>query len=183
MTYCVDLRSKFTGDSITTMLKTDNYNKAWEFANNYNKLHGITEHEYELLENNETEGWTSHPYWASVYEGEEIITTENKENKKMDYQQQVEKAVQEFYDVTKAFATSSHYTLSYWWVESNFGLDLSDKQVQSDVHEMSYSDGFCDLIQTLDFDDTKKEVIVMIWESNNKKMKKYTLKDYEEFCR
>ena len=99
----------------------------------------------------------------------------------MNYQEQIRKAVQEFYDVTKAFATSRHYTLSYWWVESNFGLDLNDKKVRDDVHEMSYSNEFCDLIQTLDFDDDKKEVLIMIWASNNKK--KYTIDNYEEFVK
>ena len=99
----------------------------------------------------------------------------------MTYQEQIKKVVQEFYDVTKAFATSRHYTLSYWWVESNFGLDLSDKKVRDDVHEMSYSNDFCDLIQTVDFDDDKKEVTIMIWESNNKK--KYTIDQYEEFIK
>jgi hypothetical protein len=103
----------------------------------------------------------------------------------MNYQEQIRKAVQEFYDVTKAFATSRHYTLSYWWVESNFGLDLSDKEVRDDVWEMSYSNEFCDKIQTLDFDDVKKEVIIMIWEKGKggNKMKKYTLKDWETFCK
>lgn len=99
----------------------------------------------------------------------------------MNYQEQIKKAVQEFYNVTKAFATSRHYTLSYWWVESNFGLDLSDQKVRDDVWEMSYSNGFCDLIQTLDFDDNKQEVTIMIWKSNNKK--KYTIDNYEEFCK
>jgi hypothetical protein len=99
----------------------------------------------------------------------------------MNYQEQIKKAVQEFYDVTKAFASSRHYTLSYWWVESNFGLDLNDKKVRSDVHEMSYSDDFCDLIQAVDFDNDKKEVLIMIWESNNKK--KYTIDNYEEFSK
>ena len=105
---------------------------------------------------------------------------ENKEENKMDYQAQIKKAVQEFYDVTKAFASSRHYTLSYWWVESNFGLDLSDEKVRADVHEMSYSNGFCDLIQAVDFDNDKKEVLIMLWESNNKK--KYTIDQYDEFC-
>ena len=98
----------------------------------------------------------------------------------MNYNEQIKKVVQEFYDVTKAFATSRHYTISYWWVESNFGLDLSDKKVRSDVHEMTYSNDFCDLIQCVDFDDDKNEVLIMIWESNNKK--KYTLENYKEFC-
>ena len=103
----------------------------------------------------------------------------------MTYQEQIKKAVQEFYDVTKAFATSRHYTLSYWWVESNFGPDLSDKKIRDDVWEMSYSDDFCDLIQTVDFDDVKKEVTIMIWEKGKGdfKMKKYTIDNYEEFCK
>ena len=102
----------------------------------------------------------------------------------MKYQEQIKKAVQEFYDVTKAFATSRHYTLSYWWIESNFGLDLNDKKIRDDVWEMSSSNDFCDLIQALDFDDVKKEVIVMIWEKGKgaKEMKKYTLENYKEFC-
>lgn len=99
----------------------------------------------------------------------------------MNYQEQIKKAVQGLYDMTKVFATSRHYTISYWWVEFNFGLDLSDKKVRDDVHEMSYSNEFCDLIQTVDFDDDKKEVMVMMWASNNKK--KYTIDQYEEFCK
>lgn len=39
---------------------------------------------------------------------------------------------------------------------------------------------YMDKIQALDFDDAKKEVIVMIWETNAKK--KYTLENYKEFC-
>ncbi len=181
MVYCVDLREKTTGDTFMTIFRSDDYDTVWEVANTYNNIHGITEHEYALLEQGETEGWTSHPYWASVQNDcEEIIEPESKEDKEMNYQEQIKKAVQEFYDVTKAFATSRHYTLSYWWVESNFGLDLSDKKVKSDVHEMTYSNEFGDLIQAVDFDDDKKEVLIMIWESNNKK--KYTLENYKEFC-
>ena len=96
----------------------------------------------------------------------------------MNYQETIKKAVQAFYDMTKTFATSRHYTLSYWWVESNFGLDLNDEQVRDDIWEEindgTYDDRcLCDLIQTLDFDNEKQEVIVMIWQSNKKK--KYTL--------
>ena len=98
----------------------------------------------------------------------------------MGYQETIKKVVKELYDVTKAFATSRHYTVSYWWVESNFGLDLSDTKVRDDVYEMSYSNEFADLIQTIDFDDDKKEVLIMIWASNNKK--RYTLKNWKEFC-
>lgn len=103
----------------------------------------------------------------------------------MTYQEQVKKTVQAFYDVTKAFASSRHYTFAYQWVDSSFGLNLSNPEVRDDVWEMSCSNEFCDLIQTLDFDDDKKEVTIMIWEKGkgDSKMKKYTLKDYEKFCK
>lgn len=98
----------------------------------------------------------------------------------MTYQELIKKVVQEFYDVTKANATSRHYTFSYWWVESNFALDLNNKHIRDDIWEMSCSNEFCDLIQTIDFDDDENEVLIMIWESNKKK--KYTIDDYKEFC-
>ena len=82
MVYCVDLRHKTTGDTYMTIFKSHNYDMSWEVANNYNNIHGITEHEYVLLERGETEGHSKHPYWASVYEDyEEII--EPKEEYKM----------------------------------------------------------------------------------------------------
>ena len=46
---------------------------------------------------------------------------------------------------------------------------------------MSYStDEFCDSIQTMDFDNDKQEVTIMMWRSNNKK--KYTIDNYKDFC-
>ena len=99
----------------------------------------------------------------------------------MTYQEQIRTTVQGFYNVTKERASSRHYTISYYWVKTNFGLDLSDKKVRDDVWEMSYSNEFCDMIQTVDFDDDQKEVTIMLWESNNKK--RYTLDNYEEFCK
>ena len=99
----------------------------------------------------------------------------------MTYQETIKKVVQELYDVTKAFATSRHYTHSYWWVESKFGLDLNDEQVRNDINEMSYSNEFADKIQALDFDNDTQEVLVIMWETNNRK--KYTLKDWEAFCK
>ena len=98
----------------------------------------------------------------------------------MNYQEQIKKAVQELYNMTKTLASSRHYTVSYQWVKENLGLDLNDKQTQSDVWEMSYSNDFCDLISTLDFDNDKKEITIMMWETNNKK--RYTLKEWKEFC-
>jgi ribosomal protein L37AE/L43A len=103
----------------------------------------------------------------------------------VNHKEKVRDLLQEFYDMTKELATSRHYTLSYWWIESNFGLNLNDKKIQDDVWEMSCSNEFCDLIQTLDFDDDKKKVTVMIWEKGRgvSNMKKYTLKDWEMFCK
>lgn len=65
--YCVDLRSKITYDSVLTIFKTSSHDRAWDVANNYNCIHGNTDEEIEMLNNEETEGWTSHPYWATVY--------------------------------------------------------------------------------------------------------------------
>jgi hypothetical protein len=99
----------------------------------------------------------------------------------MDYQIMIKDAVKGLYEITKKYATSRHCTIPYWRVKAHFGVDLSDKNVRDDVWEMSYSNEFCDLIQTVDFDDDKKEVLVMLWESNNKK--RYTLKEWEKFCK
>lgn len=100
----------------------------------------------------------------------------------MNYQIMIQDAVRGLYEITKANATSRHCTIPYWRVKAHFGIDLNDKKVRDDVWEMSYSnDEFCDLIQTMDFDDDKKEVTVMMWASNNKK--KYALKEWEAFCK
>lgn len=100
------------------------------------------------------------------------------------YKEKIKSLVQAFYDTTKEFATSRNYKFSYQWIEANFDLDISDKKVQDDVWEMSYSNEFCDLIQTLDFDNDEKKVTAMIWEKGKGgfKMKKYTLKDWQAFC-
>lgn len=97
----------------------------------------------------------------------------------MIYNEQIRKAVQELCNETKRLATSRHYTFTYFWVQVEFGLDLSDEQVRDDLYEMSYSNDFCDLIQTIDFDNDKRELTIMLWQSNNKK--KYTIDDYKEF--
>ena len=102
------------------------------------------------------------------------------EDKEMTYQETIRNAVQKLYDETKSLATSRHYTFGYGWVNTHLNVNLNDKQVRDDVWEMSYSDEFCDLIQTVDFDDDCKEVTVMLWKSNNKK--RYTLKEWKEFC-
>jgi hypothetical protein len=82
--YCVDLRSKTTYNSILTLVKTDNYDFAWDVANNYNKIHGNTDEEIELLNNESVHNLTEHPYWATVYEGnDEVIKPKFEEETKM----------------------------------------------------------------------------------------------------
>ena len=66
--YYVDLRSKITYNSVLTIFKTDSYDRAWDVANNYNRMYGNTDHEIDMLNNEDTEGWSDHPYWATVYE-------------------------------------------------------------------------------------------------------------------
>ena len=100
----------------------------------------------------------------------------------MNNQEQVKKTVQALCNMTKHFATSRHYTFAYGWISSFLGVDFGNKEFRDEVWEMSYTlNEFCDLIQTMDFDDDKEEVTVMLWRSNNKK--KYTLENYEEFCK
>ena len=100
----------------------------------------------------------------------------------MNYNEKLSTLVQEFYDTTKRESTSRTYRFSYWWVSSNFGLDLHDDEIKSDVREMSYTGKFMDLINTIDIDDTKEEVVVMIWEQGDRAKKVYTLRQYKEFC-
>ena len=84
MMYCVDLRSKVTHQSVLTIFATTSHDRAWDVANNYNEIHGNTEEELEMLNNEVIKGWTSHPYWATVYdECDEIIESTLKEEKEM----------------------------------------------------------------------------------------------------
>ena len=84
MMYCVDLRSKITYDSVLTIFKTDSHSLAWTIANNYNRIHGNTDEELEMLNNEDTEGWTPHPYWATVYDdNDEVIEPKFEEVKEM----------------------------------------------------------------------------------------------------
>lgn len=122
MVYCVDLRDKITGDTLMTIFRSNDYDAVWDVANNYNYIHGITEHEFVLLENGETEGWTPHPYWASVQNDcEEIIELEEKKMKKYtlkDYKEFCKKAfimpplddeenLQEWFDTHKIHITAN----------------------------------------------------------------------------
>ena len=74
-----------------------------------------------------------------------------------------------------------HNHIPYSKIVNAYSTQVTDKKVQSDIREEWCDSKYMDKIQALDFDDVKEEVIVMIWETNNKR-KKYTLKNYKEFC-
>lgn len=97
----------------------------------------------------------------------------------MTYEQQIRMIVTFLYNETKCFATSSTYHIPYEKIKSAYGMWVGTKNIQDDIRE-EFGNHHLDRIQALDFDDIKREVIVMIWESNNK-MKKYTLENYKKF--
>ena len=99
----------------------------------------------------------------------------------MTYEQQIRMVITFLYNETKCFATSSTYHVPYKKINNAYGVWVGTRNVQNDIRE-EFGKNHLDRIQALDFDDIKEEVIVMIWESNNKK-KKYTIDNYEEFCK
>ena len=99
----------------------------------------------------------------------------------MTYEQQIGMIVTYLYNETKCFATSSTYHIPYAKIKNAYGMWVGTRNVQDDIRE-KFGNNHLDRIQALDFDDIKQEVIVMIWESNNK-MKRYTIDNYEEFCK
>lgn len=42
MLYCVDIRNYFSGDTIKTILETENYDEAYIKANDWNNKHNVT---------------------------------------------------------------------------------------------------------------------------------------------
>ena len=96
----------------------------------------------------------------------------------MTYEQQINMIITFLYNETKCFATSSTYHIPYKKIESAYDLWVGTETVQHDIRD-EFGKNHLDRIQALDFDDTKEEVVVMMWESNNKK--KYTINDYKEF--
>ncbi|MEE1301187.1 MAG: hypothetical protein UHD64_00265 [Bacteroidales bacterium] len=99
----------------------------------------------------------------------------------MTYQEQIHAVLGFMYNETKCFATSSTYHIPYSKIVNAYSTQVADKKVQSDIRKEWCDSKYMDKIQALDFDDIKQEVVVMIWETNNKR-KKYTLKNYKEFC-
>ena len=99
----------------------------------------------------------------------------------MTYTEQINAILGFMYNETKRFATSSTYHIPYNTIVNVYNIRIADKKVQSDIREEWCDSKYMDKIQALDFDDAKEEVIVMIWETNAKK--KYTLENYEEFCK
>lgn len=99
----------------------------------------------------------------------------------MTYEQQINMIITFLYNETKCYATSSTYHIPYEKIKNAYGMWIGTEDIQSDIRE-EFGKNHLDRIQALDFDDTKQEVVVMIWKSNNKK-KKYTIDNYEEFCK
>ena len=104
----------------------------------------------------------------------------NEEDKEMTYQEKIKDLLQWMYGTVIDFAGSATYDIPYEWVKDGYQLDLTKKEVQDDIKEM-WSSEYLDLFQAMDFDDLHQKVYVMTWKSNNKK--KYTLNNYEEFCK
>ena len=98
----------------------------------------------------------------------------------MTYEQQIRMIVTFMYNETKCFATSSTYHIPYEKIKNAYGMWVGTKNVQDDIRE-EFCTNFMDKIQALDFDDIKQEVVVMTWETNKKK--RYTLKEWKEFCK
>jgi hypothetical protein len=101
----------------------------------------------------------------------------------MTYQEQLRTILGFLYNETKCYATSSTHCVPYEKVKNGYGIWIGTKTVQDDLWEEWQNSKYVDRIQTLDFDDDKECVVVMMWETNKKKMRKYTLKDYEKFCK
>ena len=109
----------------------------------------------------------------------EMIQT-NEGDKEMTYQEKIKDLLQWMYGMVCDFAGSSTYDIPYEWVKDGYKIDLTKKDVQDDIKEM-WSSEYLDLFQAMDFDDLHQKVYVMAWKSNSKK--KYTIDNYEEFCR
>lgn len=98
----------------------------------------------------------------------------------MDYKQQIKEIVEFLYKETKSFATSSTYHIPYKKIQKEYNVWVGAQKAQFDIRD-EFCTNYMNQIQSLDFDDIKQEVIIMIWESNKKK--KYTIDNYEEFSK
>ena len=111
---------------------------------------------------------------------EELVSMKKEEEKEMTYQEKIKDLLQWMYETVCDFAGSSTYDIPYEWVKDGYQIDLTNKDVQDDIKEM-WGAEYLDFFQAMDFDDLHQKVYVMTWKSNRKK--KYTIDNYEEFCR
>lgn len=111
---------------------------------------------------------------------EELVSMKKEEEKEMTYQEKIKDLLQWMYETVCDFAGSSTYDIPYEWVKDGYKIDLTKKDIQDDIKEM-WSSEYLDLFQAMDFDDLHQKVYVMTWTSNRKK--KYTLKEWEAFCK
>ena len=85
-------------------------------------------------------------------------------------------------------STTCSYVMSYGRVNS---FDPTDRECQKDILEYLWAfNNLDDNLQAVDFDDKNHHIVVMWYEpptqekiKEESKMKKYTLKDWEAFCR
>jgi hypothetical protein len=101
----------------------------------------------------------------------------------MNYQEQLKTILCFLYNETKCYATSSTYCVPYEKVKNGYSMWIGTRNVQDDLWEVWQNSQYVDKISMLDFDDDKECVVVMMWESNKKKVKKYTIDNYEEFVK
>ena len=101
----------------------------------------------------------------------------------MNYQQQLRTILGFLYNETKCYATSSTHCVPYEKVKNGYGMWIGTTTVQDDIYEEWQNSQYVDKIQTLDFDDEKECVVVMMWKTNKKRLKEYTLKEWESFCK
>jgi hypothetical protein len=111
---------------------------------------------------------------------EELVSMKNEEEKEMTYQEKIKDLLQWMYETVCDFAGSATYDIPYEWVKDGYQIDLTNRDVQDDIKE-TWASEYLDLFQAIDFDDLHQKVYVMAWKSNRKK--KYTLDNYEEFCK
>lgn len=109
---------------------------------------------YEGEEDYDTTERCIEQYWLKR-KGEKVMIVTEKANEIVKY----------LYEETKNHATSSTHIITFEEINNKFGVDMSNKFWQDTVHEESYTN-YMDDIRTIDIDNVKKHIVVMMWASN-----------------
>lgn len=164
--YYVDIVDVKATQSIVSVYHSENSDEAYEVAARWN----------EGLHNPQCMYYTETDLKAEVYEIEEEV----EEEKEMNYQEKIKDLLQWMYGMACDFAGSSTYDIPYEWVKDGYQIDLTNEEIQDSIREI-WGIEYLDFFQAIDFDDLHQKVYVMTWKSNSKK--KYTINNYEEFCK